>query len=71
MPSQEPISAGQIKPESCREPQTSSPFQQRNVSLQPPRKSVEGYTERTVIWVPFVDSCPGLMKMAFWVGRFV
>ena len=45
MPSQEPISAGQIKPESCREPQTSSPFQQRNVSLQPPRKSVEGYNK--------------------------
>jgi len=44
MPSQEAVNPRQIKPESCREPETSSPFQQRNVNLQPPRKSVEGYT---------------------------
>src|ERR1035438_6681991 len=42
MPSQEPVNPRQIKPESCREPETSSPFQQRNVNLQPSRKSVEG-----------------------------
>jgi hypothetical protein len=43
MPSQEPISPGQIKPESCREPQTSSRLQQTNVNLQAPPKSEEGY----------------------------
>jgi hypothetical protein len=43
MPSQEAVNPRQIKPESCREPETSSPFQQRNVNLQPPRKSVVGY----------------------------
>ena len=34
MPSQEPISPGQIKPESSREPQTSSRLQQTNVNLR-------------------------------------
>src|ERR1039458_4579184 len=43
MLSQEPVNPRQIKPESCREPETSSPFQQRNVNLQPPRKSVGCY----------------------------
>src|ERR1039458_8640809 len=45
MLSQEPVNPRQIKPESCREPETSSPFQQRNVNLQPPRKSVGCYNE--------------------------
>jgi len=44
MPSQDPISPGQIKPESCREPQTSSRLQQTNVNLQAPRNGVNGYT---------------------------
>ena len=43
MSSQEPVTPRQIKPDSRREPETSSPFQQRNVNLHPPRKSVEGY----------------------------
>src|ERR1039458_3230620 len=46
MPSQEPISAGQIKPESCREPQTSLRLQQTNVNLQAPPKCAESYTKR-------------------------
>jgi hypothetical protein len=45
MPSQEPISPGQIKPESSREPQISSRLQQTNVKLQAPPKSEESYTE--------------------------
>ena len=48
MPSQEPITPGQIKPESCREPETSSPFQQSNVNLQAPRNGVHGYTTGSV-----------------------
>jgi hypothetical protein len=43
MPAQEPISPGQIKPESSREPQTSSRLQQTNVNLQAPPKSEERY----------------------------
>ena len=44
MPAQEPISPGQIKPESSREPQTSSRLQQTNVNLQAPPKSEERYS---------------------------
>ena len=45
MPLQEPISPGQIKPESCREPETSSRLQQTNANLQAPRNGVHGYTQ--------------------------
>jgi hypothetical protein len=44
MPLQEPIYPGQIKPESCREPETSSRLQQTNVNLQAPRNGAHGYS---------------------------
>ena len=44
MGSQEPITSGQIKPESRREHETCSRLQHRTVNLQPPRNAVEGYT---------------------------
>jgi len=43
MPPQEPVNPGQIKPESCREPETSSRLQQTNANLQAPRNGVHGY----------------------------
>jgi hypothetical protein len=48
MPSQEPISPGQIKPESSREPQISSRLQQTNVKLQAPPKSEESYSAQAI-----------------------
>ena len=45
MGSQEPITSGQIKPESRREHETCSRLQHRTVNLQPPRNAVEGYTK--------------------------
>ena len=44
MPSQEPITSGQIKSESSREPEISSPQLQSNVNLLPPQNSPNGYT---------------------------
>jgi hypothetical protein len=55
MPSQEPISAGQIKPESCREPEISSRLQQTNVNLQAPRNGVNGHSQP--IQGKFVQLC--------------
>jgi hypothetical protein len=43
MPSQEPITPRQIKPESCREYETWSSLRREDVNLQPPRNAVHGY----------------------------
>ena len=55
MPPQEPVNPGQIKPESCREPETSSRLQQTNANLQAPRNGVHGYSFEDRRDARFVD----------------
>ena len=63
MPSQEPVTSGQIKSESSRETETSSPKLQRNVSLQPPRRGANGYTEVPFGPVPAPSWLPRLAEI--------